>query len=58
MSSVIQYVVYVAILVAAALPLGSYIAKAMNGEGSFSRPPSSPVRTPYTGYSASIRTRR
>lgn len=38
MSSVIQYVVYVAILVAAALPLGSYIAKAMNGERVFLSP--------------------
>lgn len=38
MSSVIQYVAYVAILVGIALPLGSYIAKAMNGERVFLSP--------------------
>ena len=35
MQSVLQYVLYVAILVALAIPLGRYIGKVMNGERVF-----------------------
>ena len=31
-NSIIQYVLYLVILVALAIPLGGYIAKVMNGE--------------------------
>lgn len=42
MGAVVQYAVYLAILVLLAIPLGSYIKKAMNGEKTFL----SPVLTP------------
>ena len=35
MSSVIQYILYLAVLVALAIPLGAYIKKVMNGEKTF-----------------------
>ena len=35
MSTVIQYILYLAILVALAIPLGSYIKKVMDGEETF-----------------------
>ena len=35
MSSVIQYVLYLAVLVILAIPLGAYIKKVMNGEKTF-----------------------
>ena len=35
MSSVIQYLLYLAVLVILAIPLGAYIKKAMTGEKTF-----------------------
>ena len=35
MSTVIQYILYLAVLVALAIPLGAYIKKVMNGEKTF-----------------------
>ena len=35
MSSVIQYILYLAVLIALAIPLGAYIKKVMNGEKTF-----------------------
>ena len=35
MMSVVQYVLYLAILVVLAIPLGAYIKKVMNGEKTF-----------------------
>ena len=37
MSAVIQYILYLAILVALAIPLGAYIKKVMDGEKTFTR---------------------
>lgn len=35
MSSVLQYILYLAVLVVLAIPLGSYIKKVMEGEKTF-----------------------
>ena len=35
MSTVVQYIMYLAILVILAIPLGNYISKVMNGEKTF-----------------------
>lgn len=35
MSSVIQYILYLVVLIALAIPLGAYIKKVMNGEKTF-----------------------
>lgn len=35
MSTIIQYVLYLAILIVLAIPLGAYISKVMNGEKTF-----------------------
>ena len=35
MSTVIQYILYLAVLVILAIPLGAYIKKVMNGEKTF-----------------------
>ncbi len=43
MSSVLQYIIYLAVLVALAIPLGSYIGKVMNGERVWLTPVLAPV---------------
>lgn len=43
MSSVVQYMIYLAILVALAIPLGAYMGKVMNGEKVFLTPVLAPV---------------
>ena len=35
MSAVVQYILYLAVLVVLAIPLGAYIKKVMNGEKTF-----------------------
>ena len=35
MSAVLQYILYLAVLVVLAIPLGAYINKVMNGEKTF-----------------------
>ena len=35
MGTIVQYILYLAVLVALAIPLGSYIAKVMKGEKAF-----------------------
>ena len=48
MSTVIQYILYLAILVVLAIPLGAYIKKVMNGEKTFlSKILTPPVKMPY-----------
>ena len=47
MSTVIQYILYLAVLVILAIPLGAYIKKVMNGEKPFYPRFSPPVKTQY-----------
>ncbi len=48
MTAVIQYILYLVILVALAVPLGAYIKKVMNGEKTFLSRVLTPAKTWFT----------
>ena len=50
MSVVIQYILYLAILIVLAIPLGAYIKKVMNGEKTFLSKNVIPTRFPLPIY--------
>ena len=45
---VIQYILYLAVLIVLAIPLGAYIKKVMNGEKTFLSKILTPAKTQYT----------
>lgn len=47
MSTVIQYILYLAVLVILAIPLGAYIKKVMNGEKPFYQKSLHPAKMQY-----------
>ena len=50
MSTVIQYILYLAVLVVLAIPLGAYIKKVMNGEKTFLSKILTPAKMQYIRY--------